>query len=371
MLDTTQYQDLTGFPPSTWAEPKEPTWCPEGFAEGFQQALQLSVPEAMYQRAMLEFQPEWLPSGFPIGMSVGRALIEARLEFLDHAEKDGFAAGGAFNHSDRIAVLVGLTSMGKPCPRPKEEDLLWALGNTAILADSKPLLMEEGRSKEGVDGTVVRNYFAQVSPDIRDQQRLMRLFRPEGTPGTPVLFRDAKECLRGLRVVNSRTHGIGLLNPGEAYWDYLQDSALESLPLLDSQKIGVRDYPLVVEVSRGTFPQYTWLPFSETICKLRVRLEVVLSGHFRHRAEVLQSLPEAVREGLPSPIVILSIDYVSPLNERGEGLEGPMLGGVSSLAGYGLESRREILALVKEYTHRELATSTRHYLRILKAEGQI
>jgi hypothetical protein len=370
MLVADDYRNLTGFSPVTWKETAAPGWCPEGFAAGFQKSLRMSVPEAMIQHAMLEFDTDMLPSGFPAGMSVGRALIEAKLEFLEHAKTRCFDTGGAYRHGDQIAVVVGVTSLGKPCAPPTQEDFLWLLGATAVLGDAAPLVAEEGRSdEEGIGGTIVRNYYAHVSPDVRDQQRMTRLFRPETATGTPALFHEGRESIRGLRVVNSRQHGVGLLNPGEPYWDYMKDSALESLPLLDAARLGVQDYPLVVEVSRGAFPQYTWLPFTETVCRIRVRLEVVLSRHFRHRAEVLQSLPQEIREGLPSPLVVCSIDYVSPLSEGGEGLEGPMLGGVSSLAGYGLENRREILALVGEYMHRELAVSTRHYLRILKADG--
>jgi hypothetical protein len=164
-------------------------------------------------------------------------------------------------------------------------------------------------------------------------------------------------------VVNSRTHGIGLIAPGEPYWGHGDDAALESLSILTSDDLGVVDFPMLANFE-GEPPTLCWMPFTEAVPRFRVRLEVMLPGHPRHRASVLGSLPAGMKESAPDPLVLCFIDYISPLVQSGPGMDGPMNGGVSYLAPYSLNIRREIAEFAGQFPHRNLEEATKAYMRL-------
>lgn len=362
-MQTGDYRGLTGFRPDAWTGSGIPAWAPEGFAEGFRDALGQDVQEVMYERVMLRYPADWLPGGFPLGMSVGRALLEARTEFLAHATEPTLEEGGRYRlGKDEVAVDVALTSLERPCGAASAEDILWLLGHMGVLADSEPRLTEEGLNASGLGGTLIRNYHMRLVDPV-DRARLVRMFTPVGATPTPNLRPTPAQQVRSLMVVNSLTHGVGLLAPGEPYWGHPDDEALESLGILTPDDLGVPDFPMLANF-QGAPPVLSWLPFTEAVPRFRVRLEVMLPGHPRHRAAVLGSLPSETREVAPDPLILCFLDYVSPLVQAGPGLDGPMNGGVSYLAPYSLAVRREIADLAGQFSHRSLKEMTQAYQRL-------
>lgn len=368
-----EFAGMTGFQPDQW-QGRSPIWAEQsGFAEAFEGGVGVPVQDLMQDRALLLFPVENMPNGFPSGMSIGRALLEARSEFL----REPFVAGSPYHlGGDELAVVVALTSVGelsqagRPTTPLSQEDFYWLCNHLHVLADIDPLLSEEGESEVGKGGSVYRSY--QCAIDVADddeRRRLCRIFMPMGTK-IPVLIGDHRLRAQGLWVINSATHGIGLVDPGEPYWQFLDDPALPGVSILAPDQLGLPDYPLLADFG-GEPARFCWLPLTEQAPRFMLRLEVVLPGHPRHRAKALAGLDPETRAHAPEALVAVFVEYQSPLVQRCRGIGGIAMGGTSVLAQYGLAEREEIQSMASVSPHRMLEKTTKAAFRMAKTAGLI
>ncbi len=367
------YAGLTGFQPDQW-KGQAPKWAEEsGFAEAFEGGVGIPVQEIMQEQALLTFPVENLPNGFPSGMSIGRALLEARSEFL----RQPFAAGSPYSLGEgEFAVVVAITTVGelsqfaRPANPPPQDDFYWLCSHLHVLADVDPLVSEEGEGDPGKGGSVVRSYHCEIDlVDEEDRRRLLKLFRPIGSRN-PVFTGDFRLRAQGLWVVNSVTHGVGVLDPGDPYWQFLDDPGLGGVQIYAPDQLGLPDYPLIADFG-GEPSRFCWLPLTEQVPRFMVRLEVVLPGHPRHRARVLAGLDPESRADAPEAMIALFVEYQSPLAQRCRGISGVAMGGTSVLMQYALSERDEIYALASASPHRTLGRTTKAAFRMARAAGMI
>lgn len=367
-MDAKAFEGLTGFPPKEWAG-KTPAWAEVGgFAQDFEDGVGVPVQDLMQDRALLVFPAESLPSGFPSGMSIGRALLEARSEFL----RTPFVEGTPYHlGEDQISAIVALTSVGelsqsgRACAAASVEDFYWLANRLQILGDVEPLVSEEGEGDLGKGGSVYRTYHCALDlVDEDERRRMLRLFTPRGAV-IPTFSGDHRARVNSLWVVNSATHGVGILDPGDPYWRFVDDPALNSVRIISSDQLGLPDFPMLADFG-GEPSRYCWLPMTEASPKFLLRLEVVLPNHPRHRARVLAGLDPESRAHAPEALVAVFLEYQSPLVQRCRGNATAAIGGTSVLMQYSLSEREEIAGVVAVNPHRYIAQSSKAALALAR-----
>lgn len=370
-MDAKAFEGLTGFPPKEWAG-ATPAWAQEGgFADAFKEGVGVPVQDLMQDRALLVFPAESLPSGFPSGMSIGRALLEARSEFL----RTPFVEGTPYHLGENeISAIVALTSVGelsqggRACSPASVDDFYWLSNRLQILGDVEPLVSEEGEGDSGKGGSVYRTYHCALDlVDEAERRRMLRLFTPVGAVN-PAFTGDGRMRASSLWVVNSATHGVGILDPGDPYWRFVDDPALNGVRILSSDQLGLPDFPLLADFG-GEPSRFCWLPMTEASPKFLVRLEVVIPNHHRHRARVMVGLDPESRAHAPEAMVAVFVEYQSPLVQRCRGNATAAIGGTSVLMQYSLSEREEIAGVVSVNPHRFIAPSSKAALQMARIAG--